>query len=153
MAKTNMLCPFSHRKCDECAVYRGRHYYLSLCKGYRGYISGEKENAKPGANHQSIDFKALKNLMEPWSDADHEVKTGPEIKLKVIDMENGETRTCQPDEAKAWDWNDPQTLRFIDGCQITSWDELIGVMSYKARKGYEEVKLYEGPRFMLLGGG
>jgi len=28
VAKVKMICPFSGKQCRECAVYRGRHYYL-----------------------------------------------------------------------------------------------------------------------------
>ncbi len=153
MAKTNMLCPFSHKLCNECTVYRGRHYYLSLCTNYRGYIGELKENAKPDAHHHSIDFKALKRLMEPWNNACHQVETEPEIRLKVIDMESGEARICQLDEAKAWDWSDQETMRIIGGLQVTSWDKLVEIARFKAEKGYQEVEIYQAPRFMLLGGG
>lgn len=52
MAKEKMICPFSNRICEECALYRGRHYYLCFYQKYRGYISkpgeGTKENFLPG---------------------------------------------------------------------------------------------------------
>jgi hypothetical protein len=38
MAKTKMICPFSGSLCDECALYRGRHYYLCFCDRYRGHL-------------------------------------------------------------------------------------------------------------------
>ena len=38
MAKAEMICPFSGKLCKECALYRGRHYYLCFCKQYRGYV-------------------------------------------------------------------------------------------------------------------
>lgn len=28
MEKAQMVCPFSKKSCIECAVFRGRHYYL-----------------------------------------------------------------------------------------------------------------------------
>ena len=42
MAKIDMLCPFSKKLCQECPLYRGRHYYLCFQTKYRGYL-GEKE--------------------------------------------------------------------------------------------------------------
>jgi len=38
-----MMCPFTGKLCRECALYRGRHYYLCFSKKYRGHIeqSGE----------------------------------------------------------------------------------------------------------------
>jgi hypothetical protein len=38
MAKERMICPFSNRLCEECALYRGRHYYLCFYQKYRGYL-------------------------------------------------------------------------------------------------------------------
>jgi hypothetical protein len=39
MAKTKMLCPFSDKLCEECPLYRGRHYYLCFCSKYRGCLN------------------------------------------------------------------------------------------------------------------
>ena len=51
MAKERMICPFSNRICEECALYRGKHYYLCFCQDYRGYLgrSGEdtQEDSRP----------------------------------------------------------------------------------------------------------
>jgi len=41
----------------------------------------------------------------------------------------------------------------IGGFQITSWDKLVEIACFKAGKGYQEVEVYEAPRFILLGGG
>jgi hypothetical protein len=38
VAKEGVICPFSSRLCEECALYRGRHYYLCFCREYRGYL-------------------------------------------------------------------------------------------------------------------
>ena len=77
----------------------------------------------------------------------------PKVKLKVIDMETGKVRVCPLDEAKTWDWDNPEMMRMVSGFQITSWDKLVELSSYLAERGYQEVEVYEGPRFMLLGGG
>jgi len=153
IAKIDMLCPFTQRLCDECALYRGRHYYLSFCKQYRGYIGESKENTKSGTIHHSVDFQALWKLVEPWAGASCRPGAEPKIKLKVIDMESGETRACQLDEAKTWEWDNPQMMRIVGGLQITSWDKLVEILRFKAKKGYQEVEVYEAPRFILLGGG
>ena len=29
-----MACPFSNKACVECAIYRGRHFYLCFAKAY-----------------------------------------------------------------------------------------------------------------------
>jgi hypothetical protein len=46
VAKTRMVCPFSGRLCEECSLYRGRHYFLCFCKKYRGYLDGSGETAQ-----------------------------------------------------------------------------------------------------------
>jgi hypothetical protein len=46
VAKEEMICPFSHRICAECALYRGRHYYLCFCREYRGYLGAAGDVAK-----------------------------------------------------------------------------------------------------------
>jgi hypothetical protein len=35
MPETAMACPFSRKACTECAVYRGRHFYLCFKKAFR----------------------------------------------------------------------------------------------------------------------
>jgi hypothetical protein len=45
MAKEDMLCPFSGKLCRECALYRGRHYYLCFSKKYRGHLENPGEAA------------------------------------------------------------------------------------------------------------
>ena len=152
MAKTNMLCPFSQRLCSECPLYRGRHYYLSLCQQYRGYIGKSKENTKPGTNHHSVDFQALWKLVQPWAESS-QPETEPEVKLRLIDVENETSRVCDLDEAKTWDWSNPEMMRLIGDLQVTSWDKLVEIVRFKAKKGHREVDIYEAPRFMLLGGG
>ena len=36
MAKHKILCPISHTACTECAIYRGRHFYLCYSASYKG---------------------------------------------------------------------------------------------------------------------
>jgi hypothetical protein len=83
----------------------------------------------------------------------NEKRGNPKIKLKVIDVENRTTRTCDFNETKEWNWDNPEIMRVIDGWQVTSMEILFEILCYKAEKGYEEVELYEAPRFMLLAGG
>jgi hypothetical protein len=47
MAKTEMLCPFSDKPCQECPQYRGRHYFLCFQTKYRGYLGDCGEEIKP----------------------------------------------------------------------------------------------------------
>jgi hypothetical protein len=152
MAKINMVCPFSHRLCDECPLYRGRHYYLCFCEKYRGYIGKSEGKTKDSANHRSVDFQTLWKLVQPWAESS-QPETEPQIKLRLIDVESETSRVFDLDEAKTWDWSDPTTMRVIGDLQVTSWDKLVELVRFKAKKGYREVEVYEAPRFMLLGGG
>jgi hypothetical protein len=43
MAKEKMLCPFSGKMCQECPLYRGRHYYLCFNQHYRGHLKDADE--------------------------------------------------------------------------------------------------------------
>ncbi|MGD9115555.1 MAG: hypothetical protein PVJ61_00010 [Dehalococcoidia bacterium] len=43
MAKQDMICPFSGRLCQQCSLYRGRHYYLCFNKQYRGHLKEGKD--------------------------------------------------------------------------------------------------------------
>jgi hypothetical protein len=147
MAKISMVCPFSRRLCDECPLYRGRHYYLCFCEKYRGYIGQPGERAKSGVAQKPADFQALWKRLEPW--AGRRPEAVPKVKLKVIDMESGEVRVCPLDEAKTWDWSNQEIWKMIDGFQVTSWDKLVELASFKTRKGYQEVEVYEVPRFMI----
>ncbi len=53
MAKTKMMCPFSNKLCEECALYRGRHYFLCFCEKYRGYLEEPGETTKSTTSHAS----------------------------------------------------------------------------------------------------
>jgi hypothetical protein len=44
VAKKEMLCPFSGRVCEECPLYRGRHYFLCFCEHYRGHLNKTGDN-------------------------------------------------------------------------------------------------------------
>jgi hypothetical protein len=43
MAKAKMACPISKGPCVDCAIYRGRHFYLCFSKEYRGVTLGESQ--------------------------------------------------------------------------------------------------------------
>ncbi len=153
MAKTDMLCPFTQRLCTECALYRGRHFYLGTCQRYRGYIGKPKANTKSGTRHHSGDLPIVRNWLPPWVGSGSQAETAQKIRLKVIDMESGETRVCHFEESKTWDWSGTKVVRVIGDIQITSWDKLAEILRFKVEKGCQEVAVYEFPPFMLLAGG
>lgn len=75
------------------------------------------------------------------------------IKLKVFDVETGESRFCGPEEAKKWDWGNPEIVRTVSGWQVTSYNQLVFLLHEKWEKGCEEVEMHVVPRFMALSGG
>ena len=48
-----MICPFSGRLCEECSLYRGRHYFLCFCEKYRGYLNGQGDTTERAASPAS----------------------------------------------------------------------------------------------------
>jgi len=69
MAKEQVLCPFSKKLCAECALYRGRHYYLCYCQNYRGYLGekGKRKQTGKAANIGNFDIPALRlKAMDPF---------------------------------------------------------------------------------------
>jgi hypothetical protein len=153
MAKEELVCPFSNTLCSECLIYRGRHYYISNHQQNCDCICNSKQQTESAVRNHSVDFQAFWKLVEPWKDIDYQSQPKRKISITVIDMESGETRVCQLEEAKTWEWDNPEMMRIIDGFHITSWDKLIEIVSFKAEKGNTEVRLYEAPRFMMLAGG
>lgn len=152
MTRTRMICPFSHELCRDCPVYRGRHYYLSLCRQYDDNTTEPEDDITSGDFKHAIDPQVIKEFVEPWAGENNpEIELG--IEVKVIDMDSGEDRTVTLENMKDWKWNDDKTIRMVDGIQITSWEQLVQLLSYKMRKGDREFKLYEAPYFMLISGG
>ncbi len=69
MAKEQVLCPFSKKLCAECALYRGRHYYLCYCQDYRGYLGekGKRRTANKSAKKDNFNIPALHvKAMDPF---------------------------------------------------------------------------------------
>lgn len=60
MAKAKMVCPFSGKQCRECAVYRGRHYYLC----FRGKSEEEVSGLVKPVVNPTIPFKESVALPE-----------------------------------------------------------------------------------------
>jgi len=153
MTNISITCPFSKKVCTDCVLYRGRHHYLSLLRPGHRVADKPRKSVKSGLHSLSDDFEVLSESSEPWVGRYSEARREPQIRIKVIDMENGGTRISSLGEAKEWDWTNPRIWRVIDGRQIKSLDSLIEILCYKAEAGLEEVELYEAPRFMLLAGG
>jgi len=153
MAKTSMICPHTNNACTECAVYRGRHHYLSFAKQHRSSTDQQKVHCKSRVLPLPIEFQTLRESVEARAGIYTGTQKELKIRVKVIDVENRTTVICDVNELKEWDWSNPEIWRLIDGRQVTNLESLIEILCSKAEKGYEEVELYEAPRFMLLAGG
>jgi hypothetical protein len=75
------------------------------------------------------------------------------IRLRLYDRESGASRMVSLDEAKTWNWGDPETWRMVGGWQVTSFQQLLNLLYLKMQKGIEEVEIVEAPRFTMLAGG
>jgi hypothetical protein len=78
-----MVCPFSGKLCRECALYRGRHYFLCFEKHYRGYMNKDgklnKQNTKRNFGKQPKELFHLDALTETKSIDPYTVEM-PDIK-------------------------------------------------------------------------
>lgn len=59
-----MICPFTGKLCRECALYRGRHYYLCFSKKYRGHLEKPGREAR-GNNPVTPEVKSAKQIQIP----------------------------------------------------------------------------------------
>ena len=82
-----------------------------------------------------------------------EVGKNYRIKLILLDRESGVSRECTLEEAKTWNWGDPETWRMVGGWQITSFQQLLNLLYLKMERGIKEVEIVEAPRFTMLAGG
>ena len=151
------ICPFSGRGCRNCALYRGRHGYIT-CNDADG--TPETRIVKKVEIDWQERFKeALHNKEEDVPDTGEALGPSPNgtntadgekyrISLTVLDKETGERRVCTVSEASAWDWDNRQKVRSIGPWHIYSFERLLSVLAYKAATGCEEVELVEAPFYM-----
>jgi hypothetical protein len=68
MAKAKMVCPFSGALCKDCAVYRGRHYYLCFCEKYRGTLPRVNKNmsAYQKRSNGKFEMPSLPSKKDPY---------------------------------------------------------------------------------------
>lgn len=57
MAKERMVCPISRGECVECAIYRGRHYYLCYAPAQR-------------AGLEDVDRREREKTTREWASTD-----------------------------------------------------------------------------------
>lgn len=138
MRKIGIVCPFNDKPCNLCGMYRARHYYAGLC-------GPKKEGKRQDDGDFFIDFETLLNERE-----EEELK---DIKLRVIEMESGEIKICTLDEARNWDFKNPEIIRMVNGIHVTSFEKLLKIIRFVNNGQTDTIDLYEGHRFILLGGG
>lgn len=151
-------CPFSHRECRSCPIYRGKHSYV---------ISKDGEEAPDSRVLRNVDIDWQKSFKETLGksgktslDPDHAVLLGPQgtlvdsrgkeinIRLTFFDKETGDRRPCTLVEASTLDWGNRQKVRSIGAWHIYSFERLLAVLAHKAEAGCEEAELVEAPFYM-----
>lgn len=78
MSKAAMTCPFSNRACVECAVYRGRHFYLCFAKAHLG-CKGDL------TRYSTVKF------LKPWEEDDDTLRMSsniPPIPTVIFNVED-----------------------------------------------------------------
>ena len=141
-------CPFSHGVCTECAIYRGRHRYMSFSQ--KDDIG---KNGNGTKDHIADYFRGMEALSNPWAERSTMSKEELSITLVLIDAETGKRRNCELSEAQTWDWGDPETMRIINDRQVVGFQHLVDILCHKELEGEKEVAMYQFPRFMFLCGG
>ena len=131
---------WNHGNCAECDIHRGKD---GLCEGY---------STKPNLNHVPK-FKTPEKSGSKTDIDNDSLEPAPKIKITLVDVEHNTSRTVDLNEAKTWDWKNPEMIRLIGDWQVKNYEALRFILSEKERKGLDEVKIYESPRFMLLCGG
>jgi hypothetical protein len=129
---------WSHGVCSDCDLFNTKQ-----CPGY-----------PDTPKDRSVEtFQTLFQSQKPTANKSVEADSGLKIRLKLVDVENDKSRICGLDEAKTWDWSNPEIMRVIGDFQITSFEQLLFMLREKEEKGIQEVMLMEAPRFMMLAGG
>jgi hypothetical protein len=141
MKITARLCPFSHRDCRQCAIFRGKHLYLNVCKAAPGTPD---KKIKALSSRKPVDYKSAKEVIKK-----SETEPLPGIAIKVIDVGTEESAYYDLKEAEKWDWSDPTLTRMSEDINVYSWEELVEIARFKAKNNYRELVVREIPRFML----
>jgi hypothetical protein len=128
---------------------------MPFCKLYRERTksTGNPVNPEP-VTAESV--RELSHMLEPWKaegGLSAKLESYRGVNIRITDMENDTVRYCRLEELEPWDWGNPEQVRLIDGRQVTSFDQLVGMVAFMKEEGQDEIDLFEGPRFMMLAGG
>jgi hypothetical protein len=146
MEKKLRLCPISHRDCRQCALYRGKHIYLNVCKGAPG---AQTNWVLATGSRKRVGPKSAKRLSASQTNKS-QLEALPIITIKAIDAETEESKYYDLKEAEKWDWNDSTLTRISDDTQIYTWEELVEIARSRAKSGYHEMVVRIVPRYMLI---
>lgn len=127
---------WSHGDCTVCDIHQERD---GSCSGY---------TTKPNPNHipkydAGKTEVAIEKVSEPL----------PDIRLKLINVEQKTQRMVDLEETKTWEWGNPDQMRLIGDWQIKNLETLLFILREKKSKGVDEVVMYESPRCILFAGG
>jgi len=161
MTQNVHICPISKSSCRNCALYRGRHSYVTCRDGdqapqgrilkrvevdweerFRQTLQNEAEDGPDD------DEASRLRHQETNMDGDGKERKRYRISLTVLDRETGERRVCTVSEASTWDWENREKVRSIGPWHIYSFERLLAVLASKAGAGCEEVELTEAPFYM-----
>jgi molybdopterin converting factor small subunit len=117
MAKKSLLCPFSKGPCVECAIYRGRHYYLCFARDYRGYAGEGDDGGRGHGRTFSDNFAEIDRVIEAWSVRNRSVDGYVTEGVRVVVRSNLRLRhgTALPDLRLAEDATLMELLRGLAG--------------------------------------
>ncbi len=73
------------------------------------------------------------------------------MKLKVKSMDGHFVGVYELEEARTWDYSDPEALLVIKGRHVRSWDELLEIVGMETNEDCDEIEVSQVN--VVLGGG
>ena len=130
MAKGDKVCPFSHKSCVFCGLYRARHYFMPYCDAHRHN------------NHKAIRTRS------PYIHEARQLSNLP--KLRMEPPNNGDTEaTYDLQQAKTNLFN-YGALVMVEGQLVQSYDELVRLAEHEHYRNKEFLNARVLP---MVGGG
>lgn len=65
------------------------------------------------------------------------------MKLRVKTIDGHFVGVYEFEEARTWDYDEPEARLVIDNRHVTSWDELVAIATSEANRACEEVVIYQ----------
>lgn len=139
------ICPFNHRACINCTLYRGRHQ-----------CSGVVQNI----NDKNV-LDELEKMLQPDKAAaavssNSDMSDLKDVRITYVNVEDMTSQDVFLTELKEMDvdWDSTFMMRKIAGIHIYSWESLLKVVKHKIEtENNYHIELVESPAHMLYGGG